>query len=167
MSQHPTSHTLSEREFLDIIDNNSSVITRICYYYAQDTDDFNDLRQDVIANIWAYRDSFRGDSAISTWIYRLTLNTCISALRKRKQKGGSVSLETLTDLHSDTSDTAGMHRELYRMISRLSPADKAIILLWLDDLSYDNISDIIGIGRNTVATRLRRIKEKLAKMAEA
>lgn len=154
-----------EEQFLRAIESNNGIITKICYYYAKDAEDFNDLRQDVLTNMWAYRESFRGDSSLTTWIYRLTLNTCISAFRKKKRKGEKVSLETLTGLSADTTDISEMHREMHRLISRLSASEKAIVLLWLDDRPYEEIAIIIGCPRNTIATRLRRIKEKIVKMS--
>lgn len=155
------------QDFLQAIERNSGIINKICYCYAKDSEDFHDMRQDILANIWAYRESFRGDSSLTTWIYRLALNTCISALRKRKNKGTNVSIDTITDISADETDLPAMHREMHRLISRLNAEEKAVILLWLDDMSYDEIASIVGCPRNTIATRLKRIKEKIVRFSKS
>lgn len=153
--------------FLKAIEDNKGIITKICYYYAKDAEEFHDLRQDVLTNMWAYRESFRGDSSISTWIYRLALNTCISNLRKRKHRDGYVSIDSLAELKAEDHDLSAMHKEMHEIISRLSAEEKAIILLWLDDMSYEEIAAIVGCQRNTLATRLRRIKEKIIRLSNS
>lgn len=160
-----TDSITDEQRFLQEIKRNSGIINKICYCYAKDSEEFRDLRQDVITNMWAYRESFRGDSSVSTWIYRLALNTCISALRKRKSKGEKVSIDSIAHLSAEDTDLPAMHREMHQLISSLSAEEKAIILLWLDDMSYDNIAAIVGCQRNTLATRLRRIKEKIVRLS--
>lgn len=160
-----TENIIEEQRFLQTIKDNSGIINKICYYYAKDAEEFRDLRQDVLTNIWAYRQSFRGDCTLSTWIYRLALNTCISALRKRKSKGEKVSMDAITDLSADDTDLSAMHKEMHALISQLTAEEKAIILLWLDDMSYDEIAGIVGCARNTLATRLRRIKEKIVRLS--
>ncbi len=151
--------------FLEVVDRHSGIIAKICYYYATDADDFQDLRQDVLANMWSCRDSFRGDSSLSTWIYRVAINTCISAFRHRKHKGEQVGIEFIPELADDSSENEHMHAEMHRLISCLNKEEKAAILMWLDGLSYDEIAAIIGCKRNTVAVRLKRIKDKIVKMS--
>lgn len=143
------------------------IVNKICYYYAADADDFKDLRQDVLVNLWEARASFRGDSKESTWVYRVALNTCISSFQKRKRRGAKVPIDTLINLESEESEILEQHRLLHRMIQQLSHREKAVILLWLDGADYETISEVTGIGRNTVATLLRRGKDKLNKMANS
>lgn len=165
MMKHNNDSILEESEFLKIVERHKGIITKICYFYSNDSEEFQDLRQDVLAALWFSRESFRGRSHISTWIYRLALNTCISALRKRKKGGKSIPLDALMEVAGEESEKASTHKELYELISRLKGEDKAIILLWLDELPYEEIASIIGIPRNTLATRLRRIKMRLSELA--
>ncbi len=91
----------------------------------------------------------------------MTLNSCVSFFRKHRKGGGSVPIDEHPELISEDDEKAAMLREMYRMINRLGPSDKALILLWLDEHSYDEIASIMGRPRNTIASRLRRAKEKL------
>lgn len=102
--------------------------------------------------------------AWSTWIYRVTLNSCVSFFRKHRRRGNTVSVDEHPELIAEDDEKGAMLREMYRMINRLPAADKALILLWLDEHSYDEIASIMGQPRNTVASRLRRAKEKLTSL---
>ncbi|MCM1094429.1 MAG: sigma-70 family RNA polymerase sigma factor [Lachnospiraceae bacterium] len=152
-----------EREFSEMITTYGQVIAKVCYFYAEDMDDFNDLRQESLINLWRGFDSFRGSSQRSTWIYRVCLNSCVSFFRKNRRKRDSVSIDKLPELIAPDEDRAELMREMYALINRLSKSEKALVLLWLDQCSYDEIADVMGLPRNTVASRLRRIKEKLVK----
>lgn len=157
--------TKHEEEFLATVEKNKGIITKICYFYSKNQDEFKDLRQDVLASIWYSFDTFEGASNISTWIYRIALNTCLSSLRKRKRSGTYVGLENLPELASEDSDMVERNKFLYGLINSLKSEDKAIILLWLDELPYEEIASIIGLPRNTLATRIRRIKQQLTALA--
>ncbi len=140
------------------------VIRKVCYFYANDRDDFNDLRQEALINLWRGFPRFRGEASLSTWIYRVTLNSCVSFFRKNRKGGQTVAIDELPELLADNDEKAVMLREMYRMISRLPSSDKALILLWLDEHPYEEIASIMGVPRNTVASRLRRAKEKLTSL---
>ena len=107
---------------------------------------------------------------MSTWIYRTAINTCITWHRRNGRHGGSTTIK-LEDIVFDPADTASSaamleeYRELYRLISLLSPLDKALITLWLDEKPYDEIARIMGISASNVAVRIHRIKDKLSRMA--
>lgn len=152
-----------EREYTEMISTYGQVIAKVCYFYAEDMDDFNDLRQESLINLWRGFDSFRGSSRLSTWIYRVCLNSCVSFFRKNKHKRDAVSIDKLSDLIAPDEDRAELMREMYALINRLSKSEKALVLLWLDQCSYEEIADIMGVPRNTVASRLKRVKEKLVK----
>lgn len=156
----------NEEEFLGIINKNKGIITKICYFYSNNPDEFKDLRQDVLAAVWYSFKSFRGVSDISTWIYRITLNTCLSSLRKHKRGGIKVGLDFIRELENEESNTFERCTLLYRLINDLKNDDKAIILLWLDELPYEEIASIMGIPRNTIASRIRRIKHQLSVIAQ-
>lgn len=145
----------------------SRLINKICYMYAVDRDNYNDLRQEVLINVWQGLEHFENKAKISTWIYRVSLNTCITYVTKERKFS---SHELLSDSIC-TYDTSQEHieqlREMYKLIDKLNRLEKALILLWLDEISYDEISLIMGISRNNVASKLRRIKEKLTNMANS
>ncbi len=153
--------------FVELVRTHSGIINKVCYFYAEDADEFNDLRQDVLVNLWEGRNSFRGKSKLSTWVYRVTLNTAISSFRKRKSRGVKVPVESLINLESDDTSLLEQYREMHALIQRLNHREKAVILLWLDGADYNLIAETTGITRNTVATLLRRAKEKLNKLANS
>ncbi|MDE7159809.1 MAG: sigma-70 family RNA polymerase sigma factor [Muribaculaceae bacterium] len=151
-----------EKRFADLIHEYSGTISGICLSYAADTEDFQDLRQDIMLNIWKGLPTFRAESALSTWVYRVALNTCVSTVRKRSKRLPTVSLESLAEIASE-SETGSIERieRLRRLISGLSALDKAVITMWLDDRKYSEIAEVTGLSRNNVAVRINRIKQKL------
>lgn len=162
---NPKDILLEEEQFLKVVDECKGIITKICYFYSENSDDFNDLRQDVLAAMWQSRSSYRGKSNIKTWIYRIALNTSISNLRRKKHRGTRLSLDAVKELPADEPTDITLYKEMFHLINSLKATEKAIILLWLDEMPYDEIANIIGIPRNTLATRLRRIKQTLMKAA--
>lgn len=151
-----------ETWFAKILAEYSPVISSICFSYATDNEDLKDLRQDILLNIWKGLHSFRGDCGLSTWIYRVALNTCVSTVRKRSKRPATIPLEGLTEIASDTESGLKERTEtLHSIIARLSPLDKAVITMWLDDRKYEEIAEVTGISRNNVAVRINRIKQKL------
>ncbi|MDE6549390.1 MAG: RNA polymerase sigma factor [Muribaculaceae bacterium] len=149
-----------EREFKELITLENATISRICFSYACSVAEFEDLRQDALINIWRGMHSFRGESSSKTWIYRVTVNSCLSTIRKQSRHRHE-SLDALYGLiDSDDSDKESIE-QLHRVINTLDPDERAIIMMWLDELSYDEIGVAMGLNRNTIATRIRRIKEKI------
>ena len=153
-----------EQEFLAVIREYSRVVYKVCYLYTTPNATLNDLYQEVILNLWKAFPKFRGECKISTWIYRISLNTCISFLPKEKNTPEIVTLTQGADRTEEQDETQIMLKQLYRMISRLGEVDKSIILLYLEEKSYDEISDITGLSLTNVATKINRIKDKLRKM---
>lgn len=157
----------SEHSFEALIARQASIIAKVCYMYATDAQHFDDLRQECMINIWRGLERFRGESRESTWVYRACINTCITFYRRtRRHIEGAVPLDTVFDLPAEDDDRMERIAMLYRLISQLSDIDKAVIMMWLDEMSYDEIAEATGITRNTVASRLRRIKVKLAQKAQ-
>lgn len=157
----------SEDRFEALVARQANIIAKVCYMYASDTQHFDDLRQECLINIWRGLDRFKGDSRESTWVYRACINTCITFYRRnRRHVEGAVPLDTVFDLAADDDGKLERITMLYRLISGLSDIDKAVIMMWLDEMSYDEIADATGITRNTIASRLRRIKVKLAEKAK-
>lgn len=160
--------TENERIFRDILHNYNNLVAGICLSFTSDSDDFKDLCQDTMLNIWRGIENFRHDSQLSTWIYRVTLNTCLTYQRKTRHRKNTeeASLEFYREIFSDSSrEDIIRYKMMYSLIGKLKTIDKSMILLWLDEKSYEEIASVIGISRNAVASRLRRIKDRLSQMA--
>lgn len=154
-----------EQQFLTLIENNKKTIYKVSLMYADDNEHQQDIYQDIVLNLWTAFPSFRGDSKDSTWVYRIALNTCVSELRRKKSKPLTTPLTyDLEQLMDDDGAYREQVRELYRLINRLSQLERAIILLWLEEKSYDEIGSILGITSSNVGVKISRIKEKLKKM---
>jgi len=154
-----------QQQFLDLADKYKEVIAKVCSVYASETAPFADLYQEVMINIWTGLDSFRGDAKASTWVYRIALNTCITWHRRNKRHSLGVSIEAGFDIPDRSAESASDIAELYSLISKLDQFDKALITLWLDEKSYEEISAILGISKTNVATRLHRVKSRLSALA--
>lgn len=137
------------------------LINKLCYYYAISDADFDDLRQDALLALWRSAARFRGDCAERTWIYRVTLNACVSYVRKERWASRTESIDLHPGLITDDAERAAMVREMRELIDRLPPLDRAITLMWLDGLDYTEISSVAGISPGAVGTRLTRIKKTL------
>jgi len=156
--------TTLETAFTQTVAQHKSTIYTVCYMFSQDADEVNDLFQEVLVNIWKGFDCFEHRSDIKTWIYRVALNTCISIDRK-KRRNATVRLTMDIDLFEDRDEDTKQVDMLHKRISRLKPFDRAIVLLWLEDLSYDEIAQIVGITPKNVSVRLYRIREQLKQMS--
>ena len=155
-----------EIDFARIVREHKGTNYTVCYMFSKDEDEVSDLFQDILVNLWKGFAKFRGDSSMRTWIYRVSLNTCISAERKKKRKGDTVPLDMDINLFDDSAKDTKQIRMLQKRISRLGPFDRAIVLLWLENLSYDEIGAIVGITAKNVSVRLFRIKEQLRNMSD-
>jgi RNA polymerase sigma-70 factor (ECF subfamily) len=155
-----------EVDFTKIVREHKGTIYTVCYMFSKDEDEVADLFQDILVNLWKGFENFRGESSVRTWIYRVSLNTCISADRKKKRKGETVPLDMSINLFDDSAEDIRQVRMLQNRISRLGPFDRAIVLLWLENLSYDEIGAIVGISAKNVSVRLFRIKEQLRNMSD-
>ena len=153
-----------QQHFVSLIEQNKALIYKFCYMYASETDTPQDLFQEVVLNMWKGYPSFRGDSSIQTWMYRIALNTCVTFLRKSGARPKTTSLSEDLIVYDDATDTLQI-KELYALINRLNEIEKAIVLLYLEERSYDEIAQIVGITRNNVGVRINRIKEKLSQMS--
>lgn len=147
--------------FRTVLSDFDGLISRICFGYARTKEEFEDLRQDVMVNIWQGMERFRGEAELKTWVYRVALNTCVSTLRRRSREGAMVPLSEFADLIDESDDRLALLVGLQKAIGSLPPLDKAVVLLWLDEMSYDDIAAVMGMTRSAVATRLHRAKDKL------
>lgn len=152
-----------EQEFASIVKEHKDTIYMVCYMFSKDSQEVQDLYQECLINLWKSISSFEGRSNIRTWIWRVSLNTCISMDRK-KRRGDAMPLEIDIDLYNDTDHETKQIKMLHERINKLGPFDRAIIMLWLENMSYDEIGAIVGISAKNVSIRLFRIKEQLKQM---
>jgi RNA polymerase sigma-70 factor (ECF subfamily) len=155
------SHDL-EKRFMDDILSCRGILLKICRTYCPDRESQNDLYQDIVVNAWNAYGRFEGRSKFSTWLYRVALNTALSDVRRKRVRGQRADLGEIENRADHDTDHENV-RLLYAAIDELSPAEKSLAVLYLDDLSYKEIADITGITEVNVGVRLFRIKEKLRK----
>lgn len=157
-----------EKEFLNMFEAQKRTIYKVCYIYANDQDNLNDLFQETVLNLWKSFPRYRGDSNISTWVYRIAMNTCITFLRRSNTRLQTIPMTAdVASLVADEEGRTGQLQELYRLINRLGKLERALILLWLEERSYQEMADILGISKANVAVKLNRIKEKLKRMSNS
>jgi RNA polymerase sigma-70 factor (ECF subfamily) len=155
---------MTERDFENIVREHKGTIYTVCYMFSNDRDEVADLFQETLINLWRGSGTFRGDSALNSWIWKVALNTCITYDRKRKRGITTEPLSMNIDLFDDTAEENRQITLLRDRIGKLGPLDRAIVLLWLENLSYDEIGQIVGITPGNVSVRLVRIREQLKKM---
>lgn len=146
----------------------AAIVIKICRAYTNTQEDFEDYYQEVCLQIWKSRDNFRGQSEWSTWVYRLSLNVCLTLLRKKKNNrqyfaSDSVPETLLEDSQVFTDESLN---QLYGAIKQLSEIDRGVILLYLEERSYKQIADIIGTNPNNIGVRIKRIKERLKNLLD-
>jgi RNA polymerase sigma factor (sigma-70 family) len=153
----------NENEFIRIIRENEGIIFKISAIYSDNGDDQKDLYQEIVYQLWKSIDSFRNESKISTWMYRIALNTSIAHLRKVKKNGNLVPIDKVVLNRMDQVDTVTEEQVavLYEQIKTLNSIEKGLILLHLEGKNYDEIAAITGFTPSNVGTRLSRIKQKL------
>lgn len=151
-------------QFAGIISQNQGILHKISSLYCNDPEEKKDLFQEILYQLWRSYPTFRNESKISTWIYRVALNTAITFLRKQKARPDQNNFsESIPDIQDDNEQEL-LERQfklLYKSIEALDKVEKAIIMLYLEGSSYEEISDIIGITSNHVGVKLSRIKAKL------
>ena len=155
-----------EQEFLNMIEAQKRVIYKVCYMYAKDQGDLNDLFQEVVLNMWKGFPRYRGDGKFTTWVYSIAMKTCITFLRRSNTRLKTIPMTTdVAKVVADEEGKAGQLQDLYRLINQLGKLERALILLWLEERSYQEMADILGISKANVAVKLLRTKEKLKRIA--
>ena len=154
-----------ELQFTKMIKEYRKMIYTVCYFFSKDTEEVNDLYQEILINLWKGFEKFRRESSLKTWIWRVSLNTCNNQERKKKSSVQTIPLSIDIDLYNDDDDHSKQIQMLYDRINRLDVFDRAIILLWLENMNYQDIADVVGISLSNVTTRLFRIKEQLKSMS--
>jgi RNA polymerase sigma factor (sigma-70 family) len=155
-----------ESTFLTALEQNQQKLLRVCSVYAEDADDKKDLFQEVLINIWQSMPSFEENSSLSTWMFRVALNVCLSVQAKQANKRDrfrkleSITIENISEEETNPEEEERLIK-LRNCIKKLNDADKAVTTLYLEELSYKEISDITGLTENNIAVKLKRIKMKL------
>lgn len=152
-----------EEEFVRIIKEHEGVIFKITTMYTDNRDDQKDLYQDVVYQLWRSFDSFRAESKISTWMYRIALNTALTRLKKSKRMGNAVPMDKVIMQQTENYNPEFEEKLklLYAHIKQLNVLEKGLMLLLLDGKKYEEISEITGLSPTNVGTRISRIKLKL------
>ena len=154
-----------ELQFTRMVKEYRKTIYTVCYFFSKDTEEVNDLYQEILINLWKGFPNYRGESSLKTWIWRVSLNTCSNQERKKKSRIRRVPLSIDIDLYNDEDAGSRQIQMLYDRINRLDVFDRAIILLWLENMTYQDIADVVGISVSNITTRLFRIKEQLKSMS--
>jgi RNA polymerase sigma factor (sigma-70 family) len=150
---------MEEAQFLQLIRQHQNIIHKICRLYRDTPEDRQDLFQEIVFQLWKSVPAFNNGSAFSTWMYRVALSTAIATFRKKKP---DIRYMPLVPEEQDVGDEPNEQREqLMEALRNLNDADKALITLYLEDLSYQEIAAIIGISENNVGVKLNRIKTKI------
>ena len=146
------------------------MLYKVCNIYCHTEFDRQDLFQEIVIQLWGAYPKFRGDSKFSTWLYRIALNTAISGLRRQKKH---ITLTEPANLPTEIEDIQYYKekeeqlQQLQVAIAQLTEIEKAIIMLYLEDKSYEEMEDILGINQNNLRVKMNRIKEKLRKLTKA
>lgn len=159
-----------QEDFTEKINDCRGIIHKICHLYAFTETDREDLFQEIVIQLWKSYPKFRGDSKFSTWLYRVALNTAISDLRKQQSKVELKFPEFIPHEPADKKENAAMEdqlRQMYAAIAKLQEIDRAVVMLYLDDNSYEEMEAILGVNQNTLRVKMNRIKEKLRQLTKS
>jgi RNA polymerase sigma factor (sigma-70 family) len=149
--------------FISALMENEGFIYKIASVYTNNTEDRNDLVQEIIYQLWKSFDSFQQKSSLSTWIYRVALNVALYQLKLSKKKILTIPIDErfINSAETDNNENEEKWKIFKEQIDSLNLLDKGIVMLYLDNKSYDEIAEIIGISKSNVGTKILRIKEKL------
>lgn len=150
----------NEREFTQLVKQHQDTIYSVCLMFADNEDDANDLMQEVLIKLWKGFGTFRGECDVKGWLWRVAMNTCITQEGRKKRTTEAAANQILPTTSAETKQIKMLHDRIHR----LPPFDRAIVMLWLEDMSYEEIGQIVGISAKNVSVRLVRIKEELKKM---
>ena len=159
----------AEREFEKSIREHEGLLHKVCRIYASTDADRQDLFQEIVIQLWKAYPRFKGEARFSTWLYRVAINTAITGLRKKKDFITSYEPESLPqDRVEDSSAKAEEERlqQLYTAIGQLNEVEKAIVMLYMEDRTYEEMEDILGISSGTLRVKMNRIREKLRQLTK-
>lgn len=155
-----------QQQFEHLLTQHQKIIYKVCNLYCDDKTDREDLYQEICLQSWKSYASFKGEAQFSTWLYRVALNTAITFFKKEKKQIATIYSDVLPELKSYSDETEEQFKAMYKAIGNLNKIDKAIVMLYLEDYSYQQIGDTLGITANNVAVKMNRLKQKLKEDAE-
>lgn len=150
-----------EEQFVDIVEQNQGLIHKVCHLYADTDVDKNDLFQEIVLQLWKAYPNYKGNSKLSTWMYRVALYTAMNELKKRKRHH---HLDPMADFLLNDADMKFDVDHINAALALLSASERAIVTLYIDEKSYQEIAQILGISDSNVGVKLNRIKKKLKKL---
>lgn len=153
---------MNETEFLTLIDQHQGIIHKICRLYRDSPQDREDLFQEIVFKLWKAAPQFRGEAKFSSWMYRVALSTAIAVYRKKKPD--IRFMPAVPDSPEMPNQPDEQREQLFLALKQLNDADKALITLYLEDLSYQEIAEIAGISESNVGARLNRIRSKIQQL---
>lgn len=156
---------VDKEQFSALIVAHQKLIYKVCHMYADLPEDVEDLFQEIVLNLWRAYPSFENRSQVGTWLYRVALNTAITRLRKVKRRDGNESDIDWSTLRAENSTYDQELQTLYDAIKQLNKVEKALVVLYLEDRSYREMAEIMGISENYVGVQLNRIKKKLKQLS--
>jgi len=152
-----------------LVQEHRSLLYKVCRVYCFTEADRQDLFQEMVIQLWRSYPTFRGESKFSTWLYRIALNTAISDLRKQNRRPSTTSTDDIPPSLPDLTwpgEEEEQLQQLYTAINKLSDVEKALVMLYLEDRSYEEMEEIMGINQNNLRVKMNRIREKLRKMTK-
>ncbi|ACU62421.1 RNA polymerase sigma factor [Chitinophaga pinensis] len=155
---------MDETQFLQLIEQHQQIIHKICWLYRDSPEDREDLFQEIVCQLWKSAPSFEGRSRFSSWLYRIAINTALTAFRRKQPDLRYPSV--LPDMPAGIPDDNEQMERLRIAIRQLNDTDKAIITLYLEELSYQEIAAITGMTENNVGVKINRIKNKLHQLLQ-
>lgn len=161
---------MTQTEFVQLVRDNNGLILKVCNLYAATVQDRQDLYQEIVVQLWRAIPKFRHESKLTTWMYRVALNTAISDYRKQQRSIATSDIDLFTKEIANPDEYADKEEKLkllYAAISHLSDIEKAIVMLYLDDKPYEEMEDILGINQNNLRVKMNRIKEKLRQLTKS
>jgi RNA polymerase sigma-70 factor, ECF subfamily len=161
---------VSQKEFVSRVHEHRAMLHKVCNLYCFSEHDRQDLFQEIIVQLWKSWPRFRGESKFGTWLYRIALNTAISGLRKQKKQFTSVDPESLGAAETPDipypAEKEEHLQQLYHAIGQLTEVEKAVVMLYLEDKSYEEMEEILGMNQNNLRVKMNRIKDKLRKLTK-
>ena len=158
---------VKEKQFEELVKQYKRTIYSVCYMFSCDKEEINDLFQEILVRLWLGFDQFEQRSSVNTWVYRIALNTAINSDKRAKRRPQTVPLSTDIDPYDPQDSSLEQVRQLYALINQLDVMDRGLVLLWLEDIGYDEIAAIMGITVANVGIKLHRIKEKLVQKSKS
>ena len=155
-----------EKDFTALINQYQKIIYKVCNLYMNNKTDREDLFQEICLQSWKSYNSFKGESQFSTWLYRVALNTAITFLKKNKKQITTTYIEVFPDINNEENNIEDQAKAMYKAIGNLSKIDKALVMLYLENYSYIEIGETLGITANNVAVKMNRLKLKLKEETE-